>query len=139
METRTSALDVGVVLMIFRSLTRGVAAYAVVQGLFIILGGRERWSSPSLAIALSVPGAPASWGIALLIAGILVYFGLRKAHNRLIALALVGIGVWNLFFAVTIAWTALHNQYVTTTGAFTYTFFAILACIMGVAYLHPRR
>lgn len=122
-----------------QAITRLLAVYAMVQGAGIIAGGRSRWLSKALALALAVPGAPASWGWALLLLGLtamvgtLLGFTLRRA--RILLLACWGIGAWSCFFAIALLPSIVaHGSKVATTGSPTYVFVGVSACLLGVIY-----
>ena len=118
-----------------QALTRLTATYAVVQGAGIIIGGPDRWGSRALRVALSVPGAPASWGWALLGLGILTLALTFYNRHRLVLVSMFGIATWSMFFAVSLTPSVLEQgSRVATTGPLTYGFIAVAACVLGVAY-----
>ena len=55
-----------------QAVTRLLGTYGIVQGLGILVGGKRRWYGPSYSAALNVPGAPQSWGFAILLLGLLL-------------------------------------------------------------------
>lgn len=124
---------------IVQALARLTATYAILQGTFIVLGGRERWQSPSLATAMSLPGAPESWGLALLIAGLFALAGTFAPRAATTAVALAGIGAWSFFFALSLFVTLLHTPEVATTGVFVYSYGAVTSCVLAVTYWRSRR
>lgn len=48
-----------------------------------IESGQTRWSASAWSFALEVPGSPATWGVAILIAGILLLLGSWKKRENL--------------------------------------------------------
>lgn len=125
-----------------QAITRLIGTYAIVQGIVILIGGRERWYSKSFAVALTVPGAPATWGVVLMACGFLALLGtfvrIRLAGPKVVLVGTMGIAAWCLFFAGSLALTALHDPHASTTGISTYLLFAILSAILAVAYLHSE-
>jgi hypothetical protein len=124
-----------------QAITRLVATYAIVQGLLIIIGGRHRWSAPSFSTAMTVPGAPASWGVALLVFGVLTLGGtfiLTSLGTKLVAVGTSGTSAWCVFFAGSLAVAAWHNPQASTMGVLTYVLFAVMAASLAVAYLHSE-
>ena len=122
-----------------QSLTRLTATYAILQGCGIVLGGRDRWGSQALRIALAVPGAPASWGWVLLGLGVLALALTFHRRSRGVLFAMLGIASWSMFFAVALTPTVVENgSRVATTGPLTYAFIAVTACVLGMAYRRSR-
>lgn len=123
-----------------QSITRLIGTYALLQSVVIIVGGRERWFSKSFAVALTVPGAPATWGVVLALCGALTLLGtfvrVRVAGPRVVLAGALGIAAWCLFFAVSLGLTAMQDHHASTTGILTYLQFAVLSAIIAVAYLH---
>ena len=70
-----------------------MATYSILLGMLIIVGG------PSLVEAIGdkagtyLPGGPASWGIVLLVAGMLAFFGLKNRQYM--------VGAWGMFISGT--------------------------------------
>jgi hypothetical protein len=119
---------------IVQSLTRLLATYAILQGFAIVLGGTERWQSPALATALSFPGAPASWGLILGVLGAVTLAATFRPYLRVVAWCVFGISVWCMFFAGSLFWALLKLPNTATTGVGTYTFMALAAALLAVAY-----
>ena len=117
-----------------QALTRLLATFAILQGVGIVLGGPTRWVGPAFALALSVPGAPATWGITLGALGAVALAGTFSARHSLTGLACVAIGAWSLFFAGSFLITAQCSSTAATTGIFAYGHLCVLACTLGVAY-----
>jgi hypothetical protein len=97
-----------------------VGVYAIVQGAGIIWGGRDRWSSPSYAVALHMPYAPTSWGVALILAGLLTLVGSLARRWRVKAAGLVAIAIWSWFFGRATFAAALQSPLAGTTGPIVY-------------------
>lgn len=123
---------------IVQALARLICTYAIIQGAGIVLGGPQRWQSRGLATAMSVPGAPDSWGLALAILGVVGLVATFKPHARWTAASLVGVAAWSYFFAITLGDTTVRDPHVATTGSPVYTLSACVACILAVAYWRSR-
>lgn len=118
---------------------RLLATFAVIEGLVIIVGGRARWSDLGHQVALAVPGAPATWGVFLLIAGLVAFAGslLDKMHVAAIGMFLGG--VWSIFFALAFAWAATIYDGATNTAAWTYGALGVMYMLIAMAYHQSRR
>ena len=119
---------------VVQALARWLCTYAVVQGVFVIAGGRKRWSGPSFETALMVPGAPASWGWAFLIVGLFGLCASLRARLRGTAVSLFGITIWFCFFAISLAKTAFDNPNAATTGVITYGALAVVSAVLGAIH-----
>jgi hypothetical protein len=117
-----------------QALTRLFATYAIAQGVIIVMGGAERWRGAALAVAMQVPGAPATWGIALGVFGVLALGGTFLVRLRLTALALWLIGAWCMFFAISQLLVVVNEPTAATTGIGTYTVLAVAASVLAVTY-----
>lgn len=119
---------------VVQALSRLLATFAILQGAAIILGGRDRWQGSGFTVAMTVPGAPATWGWALLGFGAAALWATWAPKRRVAAVALTGIGAWCLFFAGSFVKVVLDIPNAPTTGIFTYGFMAVFACVLAVAY-----
>lgn len=118
---------------------RLLATFAVVEGVVIIIGGRGRWSDLGHQVALAVPGAPATWGVALLVAGAIAFVGSVMDRMHTVALGLFLGGIWSFFFSVAFGASAVLYDQATTTAAWTYGALAIIYFLISVAYHQSRR
>ena len=121
-----------------QALTRLFATFGLVQGVFIVIGGAGRWQAPGLAVAMLVPGAPATWGVAIGIIGAIALYGTFRSMLRVTAYAMIAMGAWCLFFATSLILVVIHNDRVATTGVWTYLLASITACTLSAAYLQSR-
>lgn len=124
---------------IVQTLARLTAVYAILQGLFIIIGGGDRWQSPAFATAMAVPGAPESWGAVICLAGSLALAGTFHPRPLMTSTGLGIIAVWSFFFTVSLLAVLIHNPTGATTGVFVYSYGAITATVLAVAYWRSRR
>ena len=123
---------------VVQALARWWGTVAIAVGMLIILGGEERWSSPSFAAALLVPGAPASWGLVVATFGALTLVGSFTPRLKVTAAGLFGVAVWCLFFAGAMLKTALDNPGAASTGAAVYTGVAVTTLVLCAAYWRSR-
>jgi len=123
---------------VVQALSRLFSTYAIVIGIFVITGGRERWSSPAFETAMQVPGAPASWGVAILIIGSVGLFGSLTARLRMVSGAMMGISIWCTFFTLSLLHAALKHPEAATTGVLTYGTMAVTAAVIGSIYKASR-
>lgn len=130
----TSKLEPNLARWVIQALARLLATYALVQGVVIVMGGAQRWRGSALAIAMQVPGAPATWGIALGICGALALLGTFRARMLLTSAALSLIGAWCMFFAISQLIVVVRDPHAGSTGVGTYTVLAIIAAVLSVAY-----
>lgn len=106
--------------------TWALSLWAVYYGLVTILGGAARWSSPAYETALQVPGAPESWGIVLLLAGITSIIG-WLAKNRILLIAGNGLAFfWTFGFAISLLITLAQSPTVGFGGFGTYLMLSIM-------------
>jgi len=122
-----------------QALTRLLATFAIIQGVAIVVGGPGRWRGPSFTTALSVPGAPASWGIVLGVLGTVALLGTFTRHHTATGIAAIGIGAWSMFFATSFVITAARYEGAATTGIFTYGQLCVASVVLGVAYAKSGR
>lgn len=121
-------------LHVVEATTRLIATFALLQGVFIILGHKERWASPAFATALSFPGAPESWGGVLIACGATALTGSLMRKCLVIQCGMVGIAIWCFFFMATFIKTAIENPTAGTTGIWAYGLLGAISCIMTLAY-----
>lgn len=107
-----------------------VGAYALVQGIGIIDGGRIRWAGDAYAVARQVPGAPLSWGVALIAFGVLTLVGSFTRHWWTKTVGLGGLAAWSIFFGFGALFAALQTPTVGTTGPPVYFKDAFVLCIL---------
>lgn len=86
---------------LIQDLTRLLASGAILWGVFTVIGGIEKWSTPIYKTALQFPGAPESWGIVAIATGGMLLAGslLGPKGRKLILIGGYGCGIWNMFFA----------------------------------------
>jgi hypothetical protein len=112
--------------------------YALWQGSGIVLGGLKRWSSPGYTLLREVPGAPASWGWALIIFGLLLGSASLLAMWRLKCVALASISIWSLGFSVGAQFATNTVPTAGTTGGPVYLLVCILAATL-IPYDEARK
>lgn len=117
---------------------RLIATFAIVQGITIIVGGPHRWSGLSYAVALKAPGAPASWGFALLAFGITALAGSLRDRVDVVAVGTFLTGLWCFFFSLSFATGAWLYRDANTTAMWTYGLLTIICSVVATAYHQSR-
>jgi len=131
-------LDPHVAQWVVQAATRLTSTFAIVQGVAIVGGGPARWQGPAFATALTVPGAPGSWGVVLFLFGAAGLAGTFTYRERLVAAGMTGICAWCMFFAMSFVKTAHENSRAATTGIWAYGFICIVALLLAGAYLQSQ-
>lgn len=98
-----------------QDVTRLMATGAILWGVSVIVGGRDNWAAPIYATALTLPGAPESWGTVAVISGALLLGGSLLGRRNLIKVGGYACGIWNIFFALSFLKEAITNY--ETVGA----------------------
>lgn len=108
--------------------TMMLGVFAAVLGLSILIGHGQAWVGPEYTGARKVPGAPESWGLILLAAGLGVIVSKRLLKHTVwpLLLSLFVSGVWFMSFGMTLLSTFLWDQGVGLTPAITNIFVASL-------------
>lgn len=91
------------------------------------MGGAVRWAGPSYTLLRETPGAPASWGWALIVFGLLLGMASLLTAWRMKCIALAGISTWSLGFSVGAQYATTTVETAGTTGAPVYFLVCILA------------
>ena len=117
-----------------QAFARLLATYGIANGVHIILSGSSRFTALSYETAMRVPGAPTSWGVVLVVAGLLTLFGSLTLRPRLAFAGLWIGGVWSLFFAVTFVVSYLKHPGGNPTGMWAYGLLCCLYYIASAAY-----
>ena len=133
--SQTAVLGVVLVLVLF----------AIVRGGSMFFEGAERWQEGSHAVALLLPGAPPTWGVALFVSGLVGLVALRTGRYRLLFHALYGTAFWCTLFTVAFVASVAQNPNAAGGGIWTYSFFALLYVVAGTAVresywrTHPKK
>jgi hypothetical protein len=99
----------------------------------IVLGGERRFSNAGLATARLVPGSHYTWGMALMILGVVIAVGIGLGWKEAwITSGFIGSAAWYAFFALSVLVSAAKNPDVAVTGVFAYGALAVL-CVCGWA------
>lgn len=135
------AVDPHVAQWALRLLTRVMATYAIGVGLAILLGGERRFAGLSYEAALATPGAPASWGITILFAGVLAWTGTLLGRPRIVLAGTFLGSLWALLFASAFMIAAFRYDEANTTGMWVYGMLSVaFATVAGVHYtMRPFR
>lgn len=122
-------------------------AFGIVLGIITVVSNARRWSAPAYHIALEVPGAPASWGLTLLVIGLIAAYGYWNSHKFAVVgnkeirygfYALTGglflMGIWCLFLGITFFLQFMGNNTVSADGALVTVLLTILYIQRAVMY-----
>lgn len=107
-----------------------VAFLSAALGGAIVGGGDGRFIASSFAAARSVAG-PTLWGVLLLLAGLMLCFGVALDRIKLRRVSLALIAAWALFFAGTIGFSAANDAHAPWTGVFAYSWIGVSAIILA--------
>lgn len=118
------AVDPNIAQWLVQSITRLAATYGIGVGTTILIGGSSRFAGLSYEVARAVPGAPATWGAAVLFAGLVMWSGTILAQPRVTAIGAWIGGVWALLFASAFFLSAVRHDEANTTATWTYLFLA---------------
>ncbi len=119
--------------------TRILGAFACIQGLNIILGGKDRWTGQGYAVALLLPGAPPSWGVILLATGLISIMGSVIKKNTVAMAGLYLSAIWSAFFSLSFAIASVEYPLAGTTGIWTYATLAFLYALFGVGHKESQK
>lgn len=117
-----------------------LSVYAIVQGVFAIVGDPERWSASTFEILLRVPGSPATWGVVIASAGVLSLAGTIFGKLRLVTIGMFISSVWSTFFAIGfLAAILTDDDKLTLTPLFSHFTFALVFALIGVVYRESNK
>jgi hypothetical protein len=121
--------------------------YGIWQGAWTALGGDQRWGGPTYAVLRQLPHPTLTWGVALIICGVLTLIGsglqmMRKGKRRafvgllLKGAGLVGIAVW----CICLAWGGLTaaRTYPTAPATAGPTYTAIAVAVIILIFVDER-
>jgi len=133
-ETERS-LDPHVAQWAVRAVTRALALYAIAIGLAIIVGGPTRFGGVSYLVALKLPGAPMSWGVAILLAGAVAMTGTVLGRPPLVGIGLIAAALWSLLFGSAFAIATWQYPEASSTAMWVYFATAAILFLLGSAHL----
>lgn len=87
-------------------LIRVIGFWAVLNGSLICLGGASRWGSPAYNVVEQVPGAPETWGVVIILAGLCTLVGSYTKKYWLKNIGLMGTATYCLFFSIGFSYAA---------------------------------
>lgn len=114
-----------------QAMARGLMTIGLWLGIAIVVGGAQRWTSPSYEAALAYPYAPASWGWVIGLAALVGLLASLKGRLTMVSNALFVMAVWALFFAWSFIDTAISNPFAATTGIPIYLGLAVACLLIG--------
>lgn len=121
-----------------------MATYSMLLGMLIIVGGPSRFSAIGYKTAMYVPGAPASWGIVLLVAGMLAFFGLKNRQYMVGAWGMFISGAWCFAFGGAFLISSIQYPNANLTAMIAYGKDGVLFIMMAtthrmLAHIHTKR
>lgn len=119
------ALDPHIAQWVVRLWTAFGAVYALFIGVSILLGGQNRFAAPAYQIALKVPGAPWTWGVIILVSGIVLSVGIMLGKTRITAAGAFLAMFWSLMFSVPFAVALVKTETANGTGVWSYLYIAV--------------
>ena len=136
---RHRRLDAGLAQWLVRTIVRLVATYGIAIGVLILIGGRERFAGLSYRAALDTPGAPSSWGIAIILTSAVLLLGSLLGRASLISYGALGGCAWALLFAYSFARAALLYDRAGLTAPMTYGLLCIVFGLIAGVHLAMRK
>lgn len=121
-----------------RVITRIFAIYAVVVGCAIVVGGAPRFAGVSYRVALSIPGAPATWGVVIAVAGLVALTGSLVGKPTLTGVGMAAAAIWSLLFASAFALTAWQYPEANTTAVWIYLSMSFVLFLLAAVHLAMR-
>lgn len=103
-----------------------LGVFAVGIGLSTLIGGEGRWADDIYEFALSVPGSPESWGVPILLIGVLILVSFYCNNPRRLALGLFLGGAWFVFMGFSFAAAFFESTEVSPMATGFAWMFAIL-------------
>jgi hypothetical protein len=134
MKSATIAVSPHVAEWTLQGLARLTGTWAVVIGVSILFGGERRFSGPSYTYALQLPGAPPSWGVWILVGGLLVVAASLQGQRVMLFAALLVCALWSLSFATCTFLSLLDINDAGGTGTPTYLYIGVLSIFLAAAY-----
>ena len=107
-----------------------VGAYALVQGLSILLTNPARWEGPSFATLQTMWGAPASWGASATVFGVLILAGSLGRWWWVKAAGLVLLSSWAFVFGAGVLQAVVRLPSAATTAIPTYALIGLWAATL---------
>ena len=127
-------MDPRVAQWVARTITRVSSVYAVGVGVTIVAGGSTRFGGLSYAVAINTPGAPASWGVVIATAGLVMLTGSLLAKPRVIGFGALLAAMWSLMFAWAFAVSAVRFADANTTAPWSYGFLFLMFGVLSGAH-----
>lgn len=116
-----------------------MALLAIGLGIAILLGGISRFSGISYSVALSLPGAPASWGWTILVAGLVVITGIVVGRPLITGAGMALGAFWCFLFAGAFAVAAVRYANANLTAMQAYTAAGLVCAIISGAHITTWR
>ena len=127
-------MDPNIAQWVARTITRTSSVYALGVGATILAGGSDRFNGLSYAVAINTPGAPASWGVVIATAGLVMLTGSLLAKPRVIGFGALLAAMWSLMFAWAFAVSAVRFADANTTAPWSYGFLFLMFGVLSGAH-----
>lgn len=134
---REYELDPIAALWAVQALSRLLATAGFILGLNVIF--RPGWDGHQIyATALMLPGAPPSWGWAILLCSITIGFGQWRRKMSCTAAGHFAAAIWAMFFGLSILKTFWDTPTIPTGGIVTYFTIAVTHLVIAMTYRASR-
>lgn len=107
--------------------TYAAAGYGIWQGVGILIGPPSRFGSQTFVL---IRQSPEAWGLAALMLGMCVAYGLVAQHFVIKAIGLTGLSIWSLVFASTALNAYAHSPLAAPTAPPAYYFISVVLAIL---------
>lgn len=127
-------IDPGLAEWAVQAIGRLLATFAILQGVNILATGDKRWTGGSFEYALNLPGAPESWGLTLLLTGLVALLATLSGKRRAVVVGQVGIAAWCGFFASSHLLSAWDDPSAPNTGLMCNAVLCLASAVVAAVY-----
>jgi hypothetical protein len=117
-----------------RVIVASLALFASALGVAILVSGPERFGAVTFAVALRLPGAPATWGATILLAGLITLAGILLGRAIVVAAGMLLAGAWCLLFASAFLAAQLQYPSANSTAFWIYSAASSICLIISGTY-----
>lgn len=119
-----------------RRVTAAFAAMAIGYGILTFIFGPRLWGPPAApgglySTAMTVPGAPQTWGAVAIVAGVLILVGQYRRRYLMLQWGCRVWSTWLFFFAITFTIDAFNGVATANPPAWVYFCLAVVMVIRG--------